>query len=103
MQLTLKQVRQALTGLGLGLALLFVVNTVVGLNEAHNQTREIPVLIARVERLETSITTLAESQVMTRKSQSDIVDIVEQLQGTISLLTRITGKTTGVEQDEDKP
>ena len=101
MQLTLKQLKQIFYGLGAGLALLFVVHTVTGLQDAHNQAREIPVLIARVEKLEGVVTTLAESHVVTKKSQSDIVEVVEQLQETISMLARIAGKTAGVEQDGD--
>jgi hypothetical protein len=101
MQLTLKQLKQVFIGLGAGLALLFVVHTVTGLQDAHNQVREIPVLIARVEKLESVVTTLAESQIATKKSQQEVVEITGQLQEAVFLLTRIAGKTVGVEPDGD--
>ncbi|VVP91895.1 hypothetical protein PS914_03208 [Pseudomonas fluorescens] len=94
--------KQMLYGPLAGIILLFGIYTIKEVYETHNQVREIPVLIGRVEKLERAVTTLAESQVKANSSQKEIVGITEELQATIFMLTRIVGKTVGVEQDDNQ-
>ena len=96
--MTLKQIKQALCGLGAGLVLLFVFNTVTGLHEAHNQVREIPALVARMEKLESDVIDLRVAQAQNRK---DTLETVEELKITTDYLTRIMKRATGVKLNGD--
>lgn len=76
----------AFYGVVIALFLVFVVYTLTSLNSLQNRTREIPVLITRVDKVESSVIILANSSAKATEQQ---VDLILQLQDTVSYLIKI--------------
>lgn len=76
----------ALYGVVIALFLLFVVYTVTSLNSLQTRTKEVPVLTARVNKVESSVLTVADSSAKASEQQ---VDLILQLQSTVGYLTKI--------------
>lgn len=76
----------AFYGVVIALFLVFVVYTLTSLNSLQNRTREIPVLITRVDKVESSVIILANSSAKATEQQ---VDLILQLQDTVGYLTKI--------------
>lgn len=81
-----KSIAPALYGVVIALFLVFVVYTLSSLNSLQYRTREIPVLITRMDRVESSVVTLANSSA---KAGEEQVDLILQLQSTVGYLTKI--------------
>lgn len=76
----------AFYGVVIALFLVFVVYTLTSLNSLQNRTREIPVLITRADKVESSVVILANSSAKATEQQ---VDLILQLQDTVGYLTKI--------------
>ncbi len=76
----------AFYGVVIALFLLFVTYTVTSLNSLQTRTKEIPVLIARVNKVESSVLIVADNSARASERQ---VDLILQLQSTVGYLTKI--------------